>query len=78
MPVKNKKQYLIYLDEESTEFVNDFLKTTRNTGGLSALVNAHIKTLAVTLRAAGYKPGKKMSAAQLIKIAVKGLAQEPM
>jgi hypothetical protein len=78
MAVENKKRYVVYLDEETTEYVKAFLDTTRNKGGLSGLVEGYLTTMAKTLRASGYRPGQKLTAAKLLRIGVNGLKQQPV
>lgn len=78
MAVKNKKQYGLYLDEENTEYVKSFLEMTKNKGGLSGVVDGYLASMALTLKASGYKVGqKKLTPAQLIKIGIEGLKQDP-
>lgn len=78
MAVKNKKKYSLYLDEENAEYVKSFLELTKNKGGLSGVVDGYLKTMAFTLKASGYRKGqKKMTPAQLIRIGIEGLKQDP-
>ena len=78
MAVKNKKKYAVYLDEENAEYVKSFLETTKNKGGLSGVVDGYIKTMAITLRASGYKAGqKRITPAQMLRIGISGLKQDP-
>lgn len=77
MAVKNKKKYSLYLDEERAEYVKAFLETTRNKGGLSGVVDGYIKTMYLTLKASGYKPGQKLTMKQIFEIAKNGFAQDP-
>jgi hypothetical protein len=42
MAVKGKKRYVLYLNEESTEFLKSYLETKKNKGGLSLLVDKYI------------------------------------
>jgi hypothetical protein len=42
MAVKGKKRYVLYLDEETTEFVKSYLEKKKNKGGLSLLVDKYL------------------------------------
>lgn len=78
MPIKNKERYTVYLDKENTEYVKSFLETTKNKGGLSGVVDGYMKTMAMTLRMSGYKAGqKKLTPAQILRIGINGLKQDP-
>ena len=76
MAIKNKKSYSFYLDEENYSYVKSFLETTRNKGGVSGIIDAHLKALALTLKASGYKEGEKVGIAKLLRIAKHGLKQD--
>ena len=71
------KAYKVYLDEEKTEYVRTFLETTRNKGGLSAVLDGYIKTMAMTLKLSGYKTGEKVKVKTMFKIALNGIKQDP-
>lgn len=77
MAIKGKKKYMIYLNEENAEYVKSFLETTRNKGGLSGIMDAHLKTMTLTLKASNYKKGQKVGFMKLLKIAKNGLMREP-
>ena len=77
MAIKGKRQYTLYLDEENTEYVKEFLLTTKHQGGLSGIVDAHLSSMAKTLKASKYLPGEKLTAAKLFRIFRNGLKQEP-
>ena len=74
--VKGKKEYKVYLDEEETEYIKSFLISTRNTGGLSGVVDGYIKTMANTLKLSGYKDNEKVTAKVLLKMVYHGIKQE--
>jgi len=76
MAIKGKKQYSVYLDEEDAEYVKSFLEQTRNKDGFSGLMNTYLKTMTRTLKAAGYKPGVKLTMKQVFKIGIQGIKQE--
>lgn len=78
MAIKGKKMYSIYLDEDDAEFLKAFLEKTKNKGGLSAVMNGHLRTMCKTLRAAGYNPNKKLTVAKLLRIFKEGITQEPL
>ena len=78
MPVPGKKKYAVYLDEEKAEYVKSFLSSAKYAGGLSGLVDAHISTMAKTLKASKYKKDQKLTAAKAFKVFMNGLKQEPL
>ena len=43
MPVKGKQRYQIYLDKENYDFVQQFLDIRRDQGGISGLLDKHLK-----------------------------------
>jgi hypothetical protein len=71
------KAYKVYLNVENVEYVRSFLETTRDKGGLSALLDSYLATMAKTLRASGYRPGQKITVAKIFKIGINGLKQNP-
>lgn len=77
MAIEGKKRYAVYLDEENTEYVKAFLAGTKNTGGLSGLIDGYLLTMAKTLRAAGYQPGEKLTASKLFRIGINGIKRQP-
>lgn len=77
MAIKNKKKYMVYLDEKNTEFLKEYLETTKNKGGLSGLFDGYVTTMTRTLKVSGYKPGTKLTFKQLFKIAKNGFSQDP-
>jgi hypothetical protein len=77
MEEKTKKRYVVYLDEENTEFVREFLTSCKIRGGISGYLNGYLETTAKTLRAAGWKPGHELTYSKAIKIGLKGMMQEP-
>ena len=50
MAVKGKKRYVLYLDENTTEFVKSYLETTKNKGGLSLLVDKYLGRTAIVIK----------------------------
>ncbi len=74
--VKDKKEYKVWLDESDAEYVKGFLISTRNTGGFSGVVNGYVKTMAKTLKLAGYKDTEKVTAKVLLKMAYHGIKQD--
>lgn len=78
MAVPGKKGYLVYLDEENTDYVRSFLTSGKYSGGLSGLLDAHIGTMAKTLKASKYKKDQKLTAAKAFKVFMNGLKQEPL
>jgi hypothetical protein len=72
-----KKKYQLYLEEDDTEFVKEFLDACKLKGGLSGYVGGYMKTTAKTLRASGWKPGKELTYAKAMKIALNGVTQSP-
>jgi len=77
MAIKEKDRYTVYLDKENADFVRAFLNDAKIKGGLSGLMDGYLQTMAITLRASGYKPGSSLSYAQVIKFGLKGLTQSP-
>jgi hypothetical protein len=77
MAILNKKRYVVYLDEENTEYVKAFIDTTKHKGGLSGLIDGYLSTMATVLKASGYKPGDKLTAAKLLKVGIRGMKQMP-
>jgi len=71
-----KRSYQVYLDEDDAEYVKSFLISTRNKGGFSGVVNGYIKTMAKTLRLAGYKEAEKVTAKVFLKMAYHGFKQD--
>lgn len=78
MAVKGKRRIAIYVDGDDYDYVASFLEITKYKGGMSAFMDAHLKTTAKTLRASEYVQGKKLTVKQLLKFAVKGAMQEPV
>lgn len=77
MAIKGKKSYLVYLDKPSSELVKSFIDEIQYKGGFSGLINEYIVTMAETLEASGYEPGKgKVSLEQLIQLGKEGLERE--
>ena len=76
IPPKGKKEYKVYLDENETEYVKSFLISTKNTGGLSGVMNSYIKTMSKTLRLSGFKNTEKVTAKVLLKMAYHGIKQD--
>jgi hypothetical protein len=72
-----KKKYQVYLEEEETEFVKEFLNASKIKGGLSGYLNGYLETTAKTLRAAGWKAGNELTYAKAFKIGLKGIMQDP-
>ncbi|MGD9687894.1 MAG: hypothetical protein AB7U43_13080 [Desulfobacter sp.] len=77
IPPKGKKEYKVYLTEKNAEYVKSFLASTRNTGGLSAIVDGYISTMAKTLKLSGYREEEKVTAKTLLKIVKNGFTQNP-
>ncbi len=75
MSVKGKRKYSLYLDEKNADYVLSFLERAKNKGGLSALVDTYIATMAKTLRMSDYKSGEKMSFAKVFRIGLNGFRQ---
>jgi len=78
MAIKEKKRYVVYLDEENTEYVKNFLEATKHKGGLSGLMDQYVASMARTLRASKYVKGQdRVTAKQAFKIGIKGLREVP-
>ncbi len=68
MTVKNKRKYVIYLDEETTEYVRSFLDTKPKAGGLSAFLDKYLARTAVLLKEHGDLREGKMTLKTVWKI----------
>jgi len=75
MAIAGKREYKVYLDEETTEYVKSFLDQTRFKGGFSGFIDAYIKSVSLPLKASKFAKGKKLTIPQLLKFGIKGLTQ---
>lgn len=81
MAIEGKKAYKVYLTEENVELVRNFFfaTTTDETvgGGFSGLLDSYVASLANTIRKAGIKPGRKLTLAKILRMAISGIKEEP-
>jgi len=75
MPVAGKKEYRVYLTEESTEYVKSIIQSKKGEGGFSQLVDEVIIGLYATMKESGIKEGKKMTWTKVFRMLVNGITK---